>query len=154
MKPIGWYAVLAVGAAALVGVTYTVTTRRDRRRFAAQQQQNALPISPAPPVLPTPPAPPLVPAGSSTMLTVSPSTASQTVALQVQDPVLVTLPDTGSTWISADGAPIAQSKDPWVFVFLGPITHTFVWTDAQNVQHVSTYNFVLNPSATPVVTTT
>jgi hypothetical protein len=82
------------------------------------------------------------------MITVAPGLSAQTVPLNVQDPVLVKLP-TGSSWVSMDGAPLSDQVSPVAFVFLGPINHTFVWHDAKNQQYVSSYFFVVAPSATP-----
>lgn len=99
-------------------------------------------------VFPPSPAPPLQQVSGGGVLTVSPTLQTQTVSLDVQDPVLIYLP-AGATWSSMDGAPVADKTSPIAFTFLGPINHTIVWFDSLNQQHESTYFFVLNPSPTP-----
>jgi hypothetical protein len=107
-------------------------------------------VSPPPPNLPTPPPPPLqqTSGGGGSVLTVSPGLSVQTVPLNVQDSVLINLPP-GSFWVSMDGAPVADKTSPIAFVFIGPISHTFVWSDATMQNYLSTYFFVVAPSATP-----
>lgn len=140
MKAWAWYATLAAGAAAVVGVTYAVT----RKPSPAFQ-----------PSLPPPPEPlPLEPAkgGGGASLTVSPGIAVQTVPLDVQDPVVIHLPE-NAQWQSMDGAPVADKSSPIAFTFLGPINHTLVWFDAQGQQYVTSYFFIVNQNSTPSTST-
>lgn len=134
MKPWAWYAALTAGAAAVVGVTYAVT-------------KSSAP-SAATPILPPPPPHPLQPVNSGTSITVSPGLTAQTVALNVQDPVVIHLPSEAQ-WVSMDGAPVADKTSPIAFVFLGPIDHTLVWLDAHGLQYISSYFFVVDPRSTP-----
>lgn len=137
MSPWGWYAVVGAGAAAVVGVA-----------FAVKSSSQTTPASPS---IPSPTPTPLQNVSGGTTLTVSPTLTTQTVALAVQDPVVINLP-TGGKWVSIDGSPIADTTSPYAFTFLGPINHTFVWTDANNAQYSSSFFFVLSPSATPQTT--
>lgn len=100
------------------------------------------------PILPPPPPPPLQPVNSGTSITVSPGLTAQTVALNVQDPVVIHLPSEAQ-WVSMDGAPVADKTSPIAFVFLGPIDHTFVWLDVHGLQYISSYFFVVDPRSTP-----
>lgn len=138
MKRWAWYAALAGGAAAVVGVTYAVTRPKA--------------VAPALPSPPTPP--PLEPAkgGGGASITVSPGISVQTVPLDVQDPVVIHLPDKG-TWQSMDGAPVSDKTSPIAFTFLGPINHTLVWFDAQGQQYLSSYFFIVNQNSTPSTST-
>jgi hypothetical protein len=137
----------------------THVTRRDRNRWliaggvaagvgllAYLYEKNKTTTSTAP-LPPSPAPPPLQPvSGGGASLTVQPGMAAQTVPLEVQDPVVVHLPTAGAQWQSMDGAPLTDKTSPIVFTFLGPISHTFVWFDANNQQQVTTYFFVVNPN--------
>jgi hypothetical protein len=140
MKAWAWYAALAAGAAAVVGVTYAV-----------KSPSPAVP-PPNPPPTPVPPLQTTAAGAGGASLTVSPGIAVQTVPLDVQDPVVIHLPDKGQ-WQSMDGAPVSDKTSPIAFTFLGPINHTLVWYDAQGQQYVTSYFFVVNQNSTPSTST-
>lgn len=110
------------------------------------------PVSPTPSPTPPPAPPPIpvTPVSGGTNITLTPGVASQNIPLDVGDPVVIRVP-AGSSFTSVDGAPF-RGATPYAFVFLGPIQHTFVWSDANNLQNVTLMIFYLNP-ATPSTTT-
>jgi hypothetical protein len=100
----------------------------------------------APGTAPAPAAPPLgqgVSALSGAVtITVAPGTITQ--ALEVNTAVILYLPS-GGKWVSMDGAGITDRTSPQALVFLGPISHGFVWTDARNTTQTTNVDLTVAP---------
>jgi hypothetical protein len=128
--------------AAVAGGAVVFFVMRHRQRAAAAAAPAAAP--------PTPLALQNTAFPVSTDVTVAPG-QNVTESIAVGTIVIVWLP-LGGKWRSVDGAGIADPVTPQAFDFAGPITHTYVWTDAANQTQTSVINFVVAPP-TPVVTT-
>lgn len=92
----------------------------------------------------------LVSSGAIT-ITLDPSLATISQALDVNTAVIIYLPQ-GAQWQSMDGAGITDRTSPQAFVFNGPISHTFAWTDATNTARMTT--IFLTVAAAPQTVTT
>lgn len=130
---------LAAAAGAVVGAGLVVLTRRKPASGATATSGNALALQNTASVT-----------GSLTDLTVSPGTLNQVVILNSL--MVIWLP-LGGKWVSADGAGITDPVSPQAFVFQGPITHTYVWTDSTNTTRTTVVNFTAGQQ-TPITTTT
>jgi hypothetical protein len=86
---------------------------------------------------------------TSTDVTVAPGNI--TIYVDVDTIVIVWLP-LGGKWVSVDGAGITNTIAPQTFQFLGPITHTYVWTDSNNKTQTCTIYFQVGTS-TPIEST-
>jgi hypothetical protein len=136
MQPWAWYALLAGGAAAAIGIAY-----------AATQSAASSATVPSTPVQPTS-------GGGSSYITLNPSLETQTFSFQAQTPVVVALPS-GNQWVSIDGVKPTSSTTAYTFVLSqttsNNVSHTFVWSDATGTQYTSTLYFTVTTN-TPQTT--
>jgi hypothetical protein len=86
----------------------------------------------------------------STDVTVVPG-GNLSIKVDVGTIIIVWLP-LGGKWVSFDGAPAPDPVLPDTFLFQGPITHTYIWMDAQNRTQTCVIQFSVGVS-TPIVTT-
>jgi hypothetical protein len=99
-------------------------------------------------VAPTTPGNQLLAQGVSLMnggltITVAPGSFSQ--SLDVNTVVILYLP-TGAKWVSMDGAPISDLTSPQAFVFNGPLTHSWVYTDSSGQTQTANWSFSVAPT--------
>jgi hypothetical protein len=135
---------LLAGAALGIGAALLYHASRIKKIAAAANTNG---ISPQPPLAS---GVSLVSSGAVT-ITLSPGIQTISQALDVNTAVIVYLP-AGAQWQSMDGAGITDRTSPQAFVFNGPISHTFAWTDATNTAQLCTV--YLTVAAAPQSVTT
>lgn len=88
-------------------------------------------------------------------VTLQPGISTVSQALDVNTIVMVYLPTGGARaaqWVSLDGAGITDKTSPQAFVFNGPISHTYVWTDPTGATQTTTF-YLTVAQTVPTVTT-